>query len=304
MSKVSDIINSYAGKITGSLGVGYKNLSNGDEFYLNGDVRFPAASVFKVPVLIELFNQAEKGLVSADDMIELKEEDISLGSGILGLLTPGIKLPLRDYALLMMISSDNTATDYIVNLLGKDNIAAMITSMGLKNTTVDYTCDELIKAGRNLPLDTPREDALKLLRSGTLEINESMISDPTVPNDWMSPWDITEMFSLIYNKKVVSEKACDAMLEIMSKCQTNNRLPYLLPSIGPSAVEQVIHKTGTLFKLANDAGIIVTNKQTYILSVFYHGHYADPKEKDTPGVTFGERLIAEMSRDVFDALHE
>jgi len=306
MSKVNDIINSYAEKITGHLGVGYKNLQSGEEFYLNGDVRFPAASVFKVPVLIELFNQLQDGAFSMDDLIELSAESVSLGSGILGVFSPGIKFTLKDYATLMMIVSDNTATDYIVNLLGKDKINATIKSMGLKNTTVDYTCDELIRAGWNIPLDTPAEEAINALRSNGRVMNKAMFTftDPSVANNWTSPWDITEMFSRIYHKKVISPKACDEMMDIMGKCATNNRIPYLLPTTGPDEVQKVIHKTGTLFKLANDAGIIISAKQTYILSIFYNGYNASPEERDnTPGVTFGERLLAELSKDVYNALH-
>jgi len=304
MSKISDIINAYAKKTTGRLGVGYKNLQSGEEFYLNGDERFQSASVFKVPVLIELFNQLQDGAFSMDDMIEMTEDSIALGSGILSALTPGVKLPLKDYALLMMIVSDNTATDYIVKMLGKDKINATIKSMGFKNTTVDYTCEELIRATWDIPQDITVAEALNMLKADDRVLNEAMFNDPSIKNNWTSPWDITEIFSRIYHKQVISPKASEEMLEIMGKCATNNRLPYLLPTIGPNAVEKVIHKTGTLYKLANDAGIIVTTKQTYILSIFYSGCCADPKERDqTPGVTFGERLLAELSRDVYDALH-
>jgi len=305
MNKVSDIINAYAEKITGHLGVGYKNLQNGEEFYLNGDVRFQAASVFKVPVLIELFNQLQSGAFSMDDWVEMSAESVALGSGVLSVLSPGNRLTLKDYATLMMIVSDNTATDYIVNLLGKGKINATIKSMGLTNTTVDYTCEELIRATWNIPASATRAEAVNIIMANINDINEAIFTDPSVKNNWTSPWDITEAFSQIYRKEVVSAKACDEMLDIMGKCATNNRLPYLLPTSGPDAVQKVIHKTGTLSKLTNDAGIIVSDKQAYILSIFYNGCNADPKERDeTPGVSFGERLLAELSKDVYIELHK
>ena len=304
MSKISDIINSYAGKTSGLLGVGYKNLLSDCEFYLNGDTRFAAASVFKVPVLVELFNQLKDGGFSMNDLVEMKEESISLGSGILSKLTPGIKLPLKDYALLMMIVSDNTATDYIVHLLGKEKINSTIRAMGLKDTTVDYTCDELIRAFYNIPSGTPLMKAEEMIVTGACDMNIDMISKADTVNNWTTPWEITEIFSKIYSKEVVSPKACEEMMTIMGKCATNNRLPYLLPS-GPREVQKVIHKTGTLFKVVNDAGIIITDKQAYILSIFYNGCKASSEERDqSPGATFGERLLAELSRDVYAALHD
>ena len=305
MSKVTEIINAYAKKITGHLGVGYKNLKSGEEFYLNGDVRFQAASVFKVPVLVELFNQLPEGAFSMDDMIKMNAEDVSLGSGILSALTPGVSLPLKDYALLMMIVSDNTATDYIVNLLGKAKINATIQGMGLTNTTVDYTCEELIRATWNIPANVTRAEAVRMIMSGESAINDAIFTDHSIKNNWTSPWDITDIFSKIYHKEVVSPKACEDMMDIMGKCATNNRLPYLLPTMGADAVQKVIHKTGTLSKLTNDAGIIVSDKQAYILSIFYNGCNASPEERDeTPGVSFGERLLAELSRDVYIELHK
>ena len=303
MSKVADIIKGYAGKTTGVLGVGYKNLLNGDEFYLNGDTPFPSASVFKVPVLIELFNRVDKGEISLDSVVELTEDSFSVGSGLLSKLSPGIKLFLRDYATLMMIISDNTATDYIVRLLGKDSIRAMIASMGIKNTTVDYTCNELILAGWNKPIDSKWPQIRKYMEEGEIERNSGMYRDRNVTNNWTTPWDMTEMFSQIYHHKILTPKACDEMMGIMERCDTNRRLPYFLPKAGPNPVKKVIHKTGTLFKLANDAGIIVSEKQTYVLSVFYNGFDASDAEKEHMGVSFGERLIAEMSRDVYAALH-
>jgi len=305
MSAIGEIINSYTRKTTGRLGVGYKNLISGEEFYVDGDVRFPAASIFKVPVLIEFFNQLERGVVSMDTMVELVEKDISLGSGILNKLTLGIKLPLRDYVTLMMILSDNTAADYVVRLLGKDNINAMIASMGLKNTTLDYTCNELILANWGIPINTPRAEAKAKVESGDFTRNVAMYTEPNAPNNWTSPWDMTQIFSLLYSKKLVSEKACDEMMSIMEQCETNNRLPYLLPKNELDTAQKVIHKTGTLHRIVNDAGIIASKHQTYILAAFYNGLNASAEERDgNPGSSFGERLLAEMSRDVYEELHK
>ena len=265
---------------------------------------FPAASVFKVPVLIEFFNQLEEGKVSFRDMVTLSEEGKSIGSGVLSKLSSGGTLPLQDYVTLMMILSDNTATDYIVRLLGKENISRMIASMGLTKTTVAYDCNELIIAGWGMPIDTPRLVALEKMRAGDYQRNEALFVASDAPNNWTTPAEMTEIFRRIYCNEVVSAGACEQMMAIMEKCDTNRRLPYLLPKGGKHAVQKIIHKTGTLHRIVNDAGIIISPSQAYILAVFYNGYNASYEEREgSPGSAFGEGLLAELSRDIYNALH-
>ena len=137
MSALERVFQAYSQKVTAKLGIGFRDLDTGEELYVNGDEPFPAASTFKVPLLITLFDQVNRGVLSLDDMYTLRDDDKAIGSGVLSTLTSGVGLPLRDYATLMMIVSDNTATDVIYNLLGRDNISDMIERMNLKNTRCD-----------------------------------------------------------------------------------------------------------------------------------------------------------------------
>jgi len=81
MSTVQSILDAYTRKTTAKLGIGFKDFNTGEELYINGDQPFPAASTFKVPLLIGLFDKAARGELSLDDMYTLKEEDIAIGSG-------------------------------------------------------------------------------------------------------------------------------------------------------------------------------------------------------------------------------
>lgn len=99
------------------VGIGFKNLRTNEEFYFNGDKIFPTASVFKILVLVELFNQKIKGQIDLNEKYLYNTDEISLGSGVLRELFQPIEISYRDYAKLMMIISDNTASDVLLSPL-------------------------------------------------------------------------------------------------------------------------------------------------------------------------------------------
>ena len=300
IDEIGEILERHAKEVIGKIGIGFKNFKTGEEYYVNGDDRFPTASTFKVPVLIELFNQASQGKFSLNDMYVLKYEDLSPGSGILSFLTPGLSMCIMDYAFLMMSLSDNTATDYIHQMLGKDNIKAMIERMGLKNTMADMTCRELIYIPVKLPMNTDVKEARKIFAKRDYEKDYTLITDMSVPNDISSPKDMMTMFSLIYNEEIVSPEACREMMDIMEKCSGTRRIPHYLPSRGPRAVK-AIHKTGTLEYICCDCGIIVTPEQTYGLTMLYNGYTGDPQDKRAAHDS--DEILALISRDIYNALH-
>jgi beta-lactamase class A len=97
----------------GKLGISVKNLGSGEVASLNGGELFPTASVFKVPVIVELYRQVDAGTISLDEKVALVERDKVPGSGILRELGEGLEFSMQDLIELMMILSDNTATDLL-----------------------------------------------------------------------------------------------------------------------------------------------------------------------------------------------
>ncbi|MCL2006581.1 MAG: class A beta-lactamase-related serine hydrolase [Treponema sp.] len=298
--EIKEIMEKHKNSVTGKIGIGYKNFKTGDEYYVNGDDRFPSASKFKVPVLIELFNQDNLGKISLKTMYTLKEEDIAPGSGVLSNLTPGLSMSIRDYAVLMMAVSDNTATDIIYNMLGRDNIAATIEKLGLKNTKADMNCKVLLLTPLGVPLDTGWDEIRRIFEERDYKKDYSWITDMSIPNDISSPRDMITMFSSIYHKEIITPEACDQMLHIMEKCEGIRRIPHFLPRRGPNAVK-VIHKTGTLEYINCDSGIIISDDHTYCLSIFYNGFTGDPTDKTR--AFDNDMICAQVSGDIYKALH-
>ena len=97
----------------GTIGVGSMHIESGQSFFYNRDVRFPMASAYKVPIAVQLLARAEKGEISLSDMINVEKSDLHPGSGTISkmLNQPGVVLSLRNLLELMLVASDNSATE-------------------------------------------------------------------------------------------------------------------------------------------------------------------------------------------------
>ncbi len=101
-----------AEKATGEMGAAIEHLESGVRVDVRGDVAYPMASTFKLPLLVTLFHQVDEGKVRLDDRVSLERGDLHLGSGRLDdFVVPGVSLSLANLAGLMMRVSDNSAAD-------------------------------------------------------------------------------------------------------------------------------------------------------------------------------------------------
>src|SRR5688572_6041016 len=124
----------------GTVGVGVIHLETGRELFINRSEPFPMASTFKVPVAVELLTRVDKGTVRLDSMITLKESDLHPGSGTLTQLfnKPGVSLSLRNLLELMLIISDNSATDLVLKAAGGGkSVNARLAALGVQGISVD-----------------------------------------------------------------------------------------------------------------------------------------------------------------------
>ncbi len=295
--ELEEILSRYAETLPGKLGAGVRDLMTGEEAFLNADVPFPSASVFKVPVLAALFQRAEDGALNLDDPYVLREDDLAPGSGVLSLLTPGLTMRVRDYAMLMMIISDNTGADVCHRLAGLDAIRKTIAGLGLSGTTAELTCRQLVLGlFKDAPEDMPMAEYLRRADEDSFDLSTKLYDDPAIPNDATTPRDMVRFFTMLCKGEVVSPAASRGMMEIMGRCQTNSRIPCLLPDEGPKKAK-VIHKTGTLPWVTNDCGIVLSGGHAYALALFHNSFGA--AEADRESANRADRALAELSRDIF-----
>jgi beta-lactamase class A len=156
----------------GVVGIHVVDLTTGERFTVDDDLVFPQASAIKVPILLELFRRAEDdpGLLSR--RVEMRDEIRTAGSGVLQLLTDGgSALSLEDYAIYMIVYSDNTATNVLIDELGMDAINALSASLGASRTVLQRHMIRPEESARgNENLSTPRDAALLMERIAACDL--------------------------------------------------------------------------------------------------------------------------------------
>lgn len=120
----------------GVAGVAVRDVTGDGGFSLNGDEIFPTASTIKIHVLLQLLARAERGEVDLDERIAIDLTNTVQGSGVLWHLRGPVTLTLRDIATLMIIVSDNTATNICIERAGIDGTNGLLRSLGLEKTVL------------------------------------------------------------------------------------------------------------------------------------------------------------------------
>ncbi|MGH9795709.1 MAG: serine hydrolase, partial [Candidatus Acidiferrales bacterium] len=148
-----------AAEFDGVMGIAVQDLNGGDAFTVNAEMVFPQASSIKIPVLIELYRQMQAGSVKLDERVEVKKSLVAGGSGVLQNFGDGTSsLSLRDLAVLMIVLSDNTATNILIDRVGMEQVNGMLAHYGLRRTRLQRRMldTEAQQAGRE-NLSTPLE---------------------------------------------------------------------------------------------------------------------------------------------------
>jgi beta-lactamase class A len=170
--QVKALVASFKGKVT----LYAKNLDTGETYALNADERVRTASTIKIAVMIEAFARVNEGKAKWTDQVVLTKEKKVSGSGILSELSDGLHLTLRDAVNLMMMLSDNTATNLVLDVLTTDAVNARMESLAFKNIKINrkVMSGGESQAGKDpenkkygLGFATPHEMVLVMEKTGT-----------------------------------------------------------------------------------------------------------------------------------------
>jgi len=160
-AKLETQMGNVAERLNGVMGYAIKDLSSGETFLRLPDTVFPQASSIKLTVLLELMRQAQEGKLSLDERHTLRRSEMTVGDTepIVTMLGDGtVTLSLRDLAIFMVVLSDNTATNILIDRLGMDNINEGVMRLGLKETKLRRHMIDLEAARKgNENVSTPRE---------------------------------------------------------------------------------------------------------------------------------------------------
>ena len=253
----------------GTAGVAVIDLATGETLSIRGEEQFPSASVIKLPILVELFHQLRRGPLKWSDPIIMLPSEQRPGSGVLQYLSAPHQLTVGEAATLMIILSDNSATNLIIDKVGIRKVNARMDSLGLKTT---------------------RLHAKVFLGSATT-------IDTAAINKWgfgvTTPSDIAAILAHLYRGEIVSDSASKQMIGILK----NNFSILGIPRYMPPDVS-VAHKTGELNESRHDCGIVFSKQKDFVLCVMTK----DNKDQSWRVDNEAEVLIADLARTTYEFL--
>ncbi|MBA3600148.1 MAG: serine hydrolase [Acidobacteria bacterium] len=216
-----------------------KNLDTGKDYALRSDEQVRTASTIKLPIMTETFHQIAQGKISWTDEIVLTKEKKQGGSGILFEFSDDTKLDLKTAVNLMIVVSDNTATNLVLDKVGTDNVNDFMDALGLKQTR------SLRKVFGGGEAKVNSEARLKLFGLGV-----------------SSPRDMVKLLEMLEKGAVVSHEASAEMLAILKRQQLKDGIGRGLPDTIPSA-----SKSGALDRLRSDVGIVYTRRGRIAMAI-------------------------------------
>ena len=250
----------------GDVAIAVKHLKTGESFTHRADESMPTASLIKLPVMVEVYQQAHDGKLKLTDPITLRQADKVPGSGILTThFSDGATFPLVDAVRLMIAFSDNTATNLVIDKIGLPATAARMETLGFPNTKLHSKSFK-------------RETSVFPERSEKFGLGSTTASE------------MVGLLEQLHTEKLVSPEASKAMLEHLKKCDDKDKFPRFLP-----AGTVIAHKTGSVNEARTDAGIIFSAGGPIALCVLT----AKNEDKSWTADNAGNHLCATVAREVF-----
>ncbi|MBV8750755.1 MAG: serine hydrolase [Candidatus Eremiobacteraeota bacterium] len=222
-------LSAFAGRAPGHVAIAVQDVATGVMTGINAGAEMPAASTIKIPVMVEVFRQLENGRFDLNRRLHLQATDKDWGSGDLCDAAVGGAYPVSQLLSLMIDDSDNTATNMLIRLVGRQHINATMDELGLTHTRLS----DFIRS------EGPIRWALR-----------------------SSPADMAHLLESMAKEQLVDEWSSREMVDILREQHINTLLPQPLP---PGT--EIAHKTGSLHDTLNDVGIVYEGQDPYVIAV-------------------------------------
>jgi beta-lactamase class A len=224
-------------RFDGAMGVAIVDLLDGRTILRNADRVFPTASSIKIAILLELYHQDQEaragaqGKAKLDDLYTFDPKELVEFSQIMAGLTPGVtRITNHDLAQFMVAVSDNTAANILIDRVGKDNVNAMLRSLGLTKT---------------------------MLRRKMMDFAAAKRGDENVS----TPQEMARLLEIIYKGKILKKELNEQFIKQLSTLK-ESYIPHDLP---PGV--QVANKPGNLQNVRTDSGIVFVKNRPFAMSV-------------------------------------
>jgi beta-lactamase class A len=252
----------------GKVSIYAKALRTGQTVAINADTPVNTASVIKVAIMLEAMYQVKEGKVSFDDTLTLEKSDQVSGSGVLLLFHTPAPINFETALVLMITQSDNTATNLVLEHVGRERVNARLRSLGFPITT------SIRPIGH--PDQGDQNPQLKPFGIGRTTARE-----------------MAGILESIQRCDLGDQKLCDRMIDMMEHQFWRNCIPHYLEDADTTEVaSHIANKTGSLDHVRNDVGIVFTKDGPIVISAFT---YENVDTSWTPE-NEGEILIARMAK--------
>lgn len=230
-AKLQDAIGGY----NGSIGIYVKSLRSGKTVMINADTIFPTASIVKVPIMVGIMDKIQKGELAFDSSLVYKDSLLYAGSDILGSFRNGEKIALKKVMMLMLTTSDNTASLWLQSLAGTGaRINEILDTLGLKNTRINSR--------------TPGRESFRAIYQ------------------WgqTTPKEMGALFEKIYRGEVFSQQACERMMRCLGRnfWDEDEAISQIPPTI------EVFSKNGCVNASRSEAMIVNAPNNPYVFCIF------------------------------------
>jgi len=262
-------------KSPGTVSFFAKNLDTQKTYGIRADERVRTASTIKLPIMAAVFNEVNAGRMKWTEESTLRKEDKVSGSGVLASeFSDGVKIPLRDLVHLMIVMSDNTATNLVIDRITADVVNRYMDELGLKQT----------RSMRKILGRSNQPDGLS--EAGKLEENKKFGLGVSTPREMVM------LLEKIENGEVVSTAASKEMIAILKRQRYQEGIARTFDGT------PVASKSGALEALRSDVGIVYSKRGRIAMAITVDGMKKSNWTVDNPG----HLLISELAATLVDGL--
>ena len=250
----------------GVVGVSVRNLATGERLSIRGAETFSSASLIKVAVLVALLDEVEKGTMRLDEPLSMLARDRVGGSGVLQHFAPGLRLTVEDAARLMIIISDNTATNLLLEKLNIRTVWTKMEALGLPHTKIH---SKSFNRASSVAMDSSVKYGLGVT----------------------TPDETVELFARLHAGTAVSPRLDSLAIAILRENDDWNKLTRWLPAGARAA-----HKSGDVDQARNDCGILFGPDAPVAICVMTRENQDRSYATDNPANLLIARIGAEVYR--------
>lgn len=259
----------------GTVSLYAKNLDTGATAAIREAEPVRTASTIKLPILLSVFDAVARGQAKWTDPLTVTASEKVSGSGVIASeISDGVQLPLRDAANLMMVLSDNTATNLILERFGADSVNAYLDKIGLKSTR---SMRKILGASA---------ERRGVSAAGKLPENAKYGIGVSTPRDMVA------ILEKLERGEIVSPEASKQILDIMRRCQDGNGIRRRFAGM------RIVNKTGALDALRSDVGIVYSPGGRIAMAITVDGIPKPDWSPENPGLL----LIADLAKLLVEGL--